>query len=70
MICMTGGHGNSIARVADRADDVIKAVRGKRFVKLMATGGVLTPGVNPEDAHFMGRTPGAGTDGERRHGTD
>ena len=57
MICMTGGHGNTIARVADGADDVIKAVReqihaGSDFVKLMATGGVLTPGVNPEDAHF------------------
>ncbi len=25
---------------------------GSDFVKLMATGGVLTPGVNPEDAHF------------------
>ncbi len=57
MICMTGGHGNGIGRVADGADDVIKAVReqihaGSDFVKLMATGGVLTPGVNPEDAHF------------------
>ncbi|MBT5139895.1 MAG: amidohydrolase family protein [Acidimicrobiaceae bacterium] len=57
MICMTGGHGNGIGRVADGVDDVIKAVReqihaGSDFVKLMATGGVLTPGVNPEDAHF------------------
>ena len=57
MICMTGGHGNSIGRVADGADDVIRAVReqihaGSDFIKLMATGGVLTPGVNPEDAHF------------------
>lgn len=57
MICMTGGHGNSIGRVADGADDVVRAVReqihsGSDFVKLMATGGVLTPGVNPEDAHF------------------
>jgi len=57
MICMTGGHGNSIGRVADGPDDVVKAVReqihaGADFLKLMATGGVLTPGVNPEDAHF------------------
>ncbi len=57
MICMTGGHGNTIGRVADGADEVVKAVReqihaGSDFVKLMATGGVLTPGVNPEDAHF------------------
>lgn len=57
MICMTGGHGNVIARVADGADDVRKAVReqihaGSDFLKLMATGGVLTPGVDPEDAHY------------------
>jgi len=57
MICMTGGHGNSIGRVADGPDDVVKAVReqihaGSDLVKLMATGGVMTPGVNPEDAHF------------------
>jgi len=57
MICMTGGHGNVIARVADGPDDVVKAVReqihaGSDFLKLMATGGVLTPGVDPEDAHF------------------
>jgi len=57
MICMTGGHGNRIARVADGTDEVTKAVReqihaGCDFVKLMATGGVLTPGVNPEDAHY------------------
>ncbi|MCP5035938.1 MAG: amidohydrolase family protein, partial [Actinomycetia bacterium] len=57
MICMTGGHGNPIGRVADGPDDVVKAVReqihaGSDFIKLMATGGVLTPGVNPEDAHF------------------
>ncbi len=57
MICMTGGHGNQIGRIADGPDDVVKAVReqihaGSDFVKLMATGGVMTPGVNPEDAHF------------------
>ncbi|MCP3854422.1 MAG: amidohydrolase family protein [Actinomycetia bacterium] len=57
MICMTGGHGNQIGRVADGAEDVIRAVReqihaGSDFLKLMATGGVMTPGVNPEDAHF------------------
>ncbi|MCP5024838.1 MAG: amidohydrolase family protein [Actinomycetia bacterium] len=57
MICMTGGHGNSIGRVADGVDDVVRAVReqihaGSDFLKLMATGGVMTPGVNPEDAHF------------------
>ena len=57
MICMTGGHGNRIGRVADGPDEVTKAVReqihaGCDFCKLMATGGVMTPGVNPEDAHY------------------
>lgn len=57
MICMTGGHGNRIGRIADGPDEVIKAVReqihaGCDFCKLMATGGVMTRGVNPEDAHY------------------
>ena len=57
MICMTGGHGNRMGRVADGCDEVIKAVReqihaGCDLVKIMATGGVMTPGVNPEDAHY------------------
>ena len=57
MICMTGGHGNFIGRIADGQEDVIRAVReqihaGCDLVKIMATGGVMTPGVNPEDAHY------------------
>ena len=65
MICMTGGHGNYIGRVADGVEDVIKAVReqihaGCDQVKIMATGGVMTPGVNPEDAHFSAEEMAAG----------
>jgi imidazolonepropionase-like amidohydrolase len=65
MICMTGGHGNRMGRVADGADEVIKAVReqihaGCDFVKIMATGGVMTPGVNPEDAHYSAEEMAAG----------
>ncbi len=57
MICMTGGHGNRSGRVADGCDEVVKAVReqihaGCDLIKIMATGGVMTPGVNPEDAHY------------------
>ncbi|MDP6689363.1 MAG: amidohydrolase family protein [Alphaproteobacteria bacterium] len=57
MICMTGGHGNRVGRVADGTDEVVKGVReqihaGSDFVKIMATGGVMTPGVNPMDAHY------------------
>lgn len=65
MICMTGGHGNRVARVADGCDEVVKAVReqihaGSDFVKIMATGGVMTPGVNPEDAHYSAEEMAAG----------
>ena len=73
MICMTGGHGNRIARVADGVDEVVKAVReqihaGSDLVKIMATGGVMTPGVNPEDAHYTAEEMAAGiAEGHRFH---
>jgi imidazolonepropionase-like amidohydrolase len=73
MICMTGGHGNHIARVADGADDVVRAVReqihaGCDQIKIMATGGVMTPGVNPEDAHYSAEEMSAGiAEGLRFH---
>lgn len=65
MICMTGGHGNRYGRVADGIDEVVKAVReqihaGSDFIKIMATGGVMTPGVNPEDAHYSPEEMAAG----------
>jgi imidazolonepropionase-like amidohydrolase len=50
-LTITGGHGwNSFARQADGADGVRVAVReqiraGARSIKIVATGGVLTPGV-------------------------
>ena len=74
LICMTGGHGWPMGREADGPDDVRKAAReqikrGADLIKLMATGGVLTPGVEPgaaqlteeelragiEEAHKAGR---------------
>jgi len=73
MICMTGGHGNYIARVADGVDEVVKAVReqvhaGSDLVKMMATGGVMTPGVNPQDAHYSAEEMAAGiAEGHRFH---
>ncbi len=65
MICMTGGHGNRIGRVADGADEVVKAVRenvhaGVDVIKIMATGGVMTEGVDPEDAHYTAAEIAAG----------
>jgi len=73
MVCMTGGHGNRFGRVADGVDEVVKAVReqihaGSDFIKIMATGGVMTPGVNPEDAHYTAEEMAAGiAEGHRFH---
>jgi imidazolonepropionase-like amidohydrolase len=51
-VCMTGGHGHWLAREADGPDDARRAVReqlkaGADVIKLIATGGVMTPGVEP-----------------------
>ena len=73
-VCMTGGHGWSMGREADGPDDARKASReqlraGADWVKLMATGGVMTNGVEPgspqlteeemraaiEEAHKVGK---------------
>lgn len=56
-ICMTGGHGWWVGREADGPDDVRKAVReqlraGADVVKIIATGGVMTPGVEPGSPQF------------------
>ena len=52
LICMTGGHGWQVGLEANGPDEVRKAAReqikaGVDIVKLMATGGVLTPAVEP-----------------------
>ncbi len=58
VICMTGGHGWQLGgREADGPDEVRKAAReqikaGADVIKLMATGGVLTPGVEPGSAQL------------------
>ena len=51
-IVMTGGHGYPFSTEADGEDGVRKAARetlkaGADVIKLMATGGVMTPGVDP-----------------------
>lgn len=56
-ITMTGGQGWPIGRESDGPDEVRKAVReqlkaGADLIKLMATGGVLTPGVEPGTAQL------------------
>jgi imidazolonepropionase-like amidohydrolase len=57
VICMTGGHGHWVGREADGPDEARKAVReqlkaGADVIKLIATGGVLTPGVEPGSAQL------------------
>ncbi len=57
-VTMTGGHGHGfIAREADGPDDVRRAVReqlraGATAIKLFASGGVMTPGVNPRSPSY------------------
>lgn len=51
-ICMTGGHGYFNGREADGPDECRKAAReqlkaGAEWIKVMATGGVMTKGVEP-----------------------
>ncbi|MBI4728373.1 MAG: amidohydrolase family protein [Acidobacteria bacterium] len=50
VLTITGGHAHFIGREVDTADELVKAVRelvkeGADVIKLMATGGVLTPGI-------------------------
>jgi len=57
-VTMTGGHGHGfIATEADGPDAVRKAVReqlraGASAIKLFASGGVMTPGVDPRSPSF------------------
>jgi len=56
-VCITGGQGWQFSRQADGADDVRRAVReqiraGADAIKMMATGGVITQGVEPGSPQF------------------
>jgi imidazolonepropionase-like amidohydrolase len=60
-LTITGGHGHNVgfAREVDSADDTRRAVReqikgGARAIKVVATGGVLTPGI---PVSFTAMTP-------------
>ncbi len=57
VICITGGHGCWMGIECDGEDEVRKATRellkrGSRVIKLIATGGVITPGVRPGAAQL------------------
>jgi imidazolonepropionase-like amidohydrolase len=71
-ICITGGHGwRLVGRQADGADDLRRAVReqlraGADVIKLVATGGVMTPGVDPRAAQLTLDELRAGVDEAHR----
>ena len=72
-ICMTGGHGWRFGREADGPDDVRKAVReqlkaGADVIKLFATGGVMTPGVEPGSAQLTSEEIRAGVEEAKKAG--
>ena len=56
-ICMPGGHARFIGREADGVEAVRAAVldqlnAGAEVIKVIASGGVLTPGTSPDDAQM------------------
>ncbi|MDP1649830.1 MAG: amidohydrolase family protein [Rubrivivax sp.] len=72
-ICVTGGTNAAVARVADGPTDIVKAVReqahaGCDCIKLMATGGVLSPGTDVDDAQYTQAELEAGVAEARRFG--
>lgn len=73
LICMTGGHGWRIGLEANGPDEVRKAAReqikaGADIVKLMATGGVMTPGVQPGSEQFTEAEMRAGVEEAHKAG--
>ena len=68
-LTVTGGHGHSVAfaREVDGADAVRRAVReeikaGAKAIKVVATGGVLTPGIGATFTAFTPEEIGAAVD--------
>ena len=73
LICMTGGHGWQVGREANGPDEVRQAAReqvkaGADIVKLMATGGVLTPAVEPGSEQFTEEELRAGVEEAHKAG--
>jgi imidazolonepropionase-like amidohydrolase len=73
IVCMTGGHGWQFGREASGIDGVREAVReqlkmGVNFIKLIATGGVMTKGVDPGATQFTLEELMAGVEEARKAG--
>jgi imidazolonepropionase-like amidohydrolase len=73
LVCMTGGHGWQFGREANGTDEVRAAVReqlkaGADLIKLMATGGIMTKGVEPGSTQFTLEELIAGVEEARKAG--
>ena len=72
-ITITGGHGHHLGREIDGPIDARKAVReqvkrGAGFIKFMTTGGVTTPGTDPDTVALTDDELDALVDEAHRHG--
>ncbi len=72
-ICMIGGHARFIGREVEGADQVRTVVAeqiaaGAGVIKVIASGGVLTPGTSPEDAQMTTEELAAAVDAARQAG--
>lgn len=72
-ITITGGHGHHLGREVDGSTECRTAVReqikqGAQFVKFMATGGVTTPGTDPNSPAFTDAEMDALVDEAHRRG--
>jgi imidazolonepropionase-like amidohydrolase len=73
VLCMTGGHGWPLGRMVDSPWEGRKAVREQLFagadcIKMIATGGVLTPGTVPGNVQLSLEELSASIDEAHRHG--
>ncbi len=72
-ICMIGGHARFIGREVQGVEQVRQAVAaqvgaGAGVIKVIASGGVLTPGTSPDDAQMTQEELQAAVDEARRTG--
>jgi imidazolonepropionase-like amidohydrolase len=72
-ICMIGGHARFIGREVQGVEQVRQAVAaqvgaGAGVIKVIASGGVLTPGTSPDDAQMTPEELQAAVDEARRAG--
>ncbi|MBS0156837.1 MAG: amidohydrolase family protein [Nitrospira sp.] len=72
-ICMIGGHARFIGREVEGVDQVRTVVAeqvtaGAGVIKVIASGGVLTPGTSPDDAQMTAEELAAAVDAARQAG--